>query len=339
MATGKDKGSVTVDDVAAEAGVSIKTVSRVLNNEPNTSEKTRAKVMAAIALLKYQPNPSARRLASKRSDLIMLVYDNPSDNYLINIQHGALDACKRYFYSLLLHPCDYRAPDLAAEIVQAARQHASAGLVLTPPLSDVRALIEALDHGDVPYVRLAPGSPSARGLEVSTDDRAAARDMTRYLLDLGHRRIGFVAGHPDHGAVGERLHGYRDALAEQGVAYDPTLVEQGLHSFDSGVQCGQRLLDRAQRPTAIFAANDDMAAGVLYTAHARGLKVPQELSVAGYDDTPLSRQTWPKLTTLRQPIREMAYAAVEQLASREPQARVRTLGYELVVRDSTRPPG
>jgi LacI family transcriptional regulator len=157
MAIGKDKGSVTVDDVAAEAGVSIKTVSRVLNNEPNTSEKTRAKVMAAIALLKYQPNPSARRLASKRSDLIMLVYDNPSDNYLINIQHGALDACKRYFYSLLLHPCDYRAPDLAAQIVQAARQHACAGLVLTPPLSDVRALIAALDDGDVPYVRLAPG--------------------------------------------------------------------------------------------------------------------------------------------------------------------------------------
>lgn len=110
MATGKEKGSVTVDDVAAEAGVSIKTVSRVLNNEPNTSEKTRAKVMAAIALLKYQPNPSARRLASKRSDLIMLVYDNPSDNYLINIQQGALDACKRYFYSLLLHPATTARP-------------------------------------------------------------------------------------------------------------------------------------------------------------------------------------------------------------------------------------
>lgn len=190
----------------------------------------------------------------------------------------------------------------------------------------------------MPFVRLAPSSPSARGLEVSTDDRSAARDMTRYLLDLGHRRIGFVAGHPDHGAVGGRLQGYRDALAEQGVAYDAALVEQGLHSFDSGVRCGERLLDRADRPSAIFAANDDMAAGVLYAAHARGIKVPGELSVAGYDDTPLSRQTWPKLTTLRQPIRDMAYAAVEQLASREPQARVRTLGYEIVVRDSTRAP-
>ena len=336
MASGKGTGSVTVDDVAAQAGVSIKTVSRVLNNEPNTSEKTRAKVMAAIELLKYQPNPSARRLASKRSDLIMLVYDNPSDNYLINIQQGALDACRRYFYSLLLQPCDYRAEGLAEQIAQAARQRACAGVVLTPPVSDVPALIDALDRGDMPYVRLAPSYPSVKGLEVSTDDRSAARDMTRYLIGLGHRRIGFVAGHPDHGAAHERLRGYCDALAEGGLQVDDSLVEQGLHSFDSGVHCGDRLLDRADRPSAIFAGNDDMAAGVLYAAHARGVKVPDELSVAGYDDTPLSRQTWPKLTTLRQPIRDMAYAAVEQLVSREPQARVRTLGYEIVVRDSTR---
>lgn len=214
MASGKGTGSVTVDDVAAQAGVSIKTVSRVLNNEPNTSEKTRAKVMAAIELLKYQPNPSARRLASKRSDLIMLVYDNPSDNYLINIQQGALDACRRYFYSLLLQPCDYRAEGLAEQIAQAARQRACAGVVLTPPVSDVPALIDALDRGDMPYVRLAPSYPSVKGLEVSTDDRSAARDMTRYLIGLGHRRIGFVAGHPDHGAAHERLRGYCDALAE-----------------------------------------------------------------------------------------------------------------------------
>ncbi|WP_370681922.1 LacI family DNA-binding transcriptional regulator [Comamonas sp. GB3 AK4-5] len=339
MTSSGEKRAVTVNEVAAEAGVSIKTVSRVLNNEPNISEKTRAKVVAAMAALKYQPNPAARRLASKRSDLLMLVYDNPSDNYLINVQHGALDACKQHFYSLLLHPCDYRAPDVAAGIVQAARLHACAGLLLTPPLSDLRALIDILDQGDMLYVRLAPSTPCIKGLEVGTDDRAAARDMTLYLLELGHRRIGFVAGHPDHGAVGERLLGYRDALEAAGLVFDEGLVAQGMHSFDSGVECGQQLLDVDDRPSAIFAANDDMAAGVLYAAHARGLPVPEALSVVGYDDTPLSRQTWPKLTTLRQPIRAMAYAAVEQLAAREPQARVRTLGYEIMVRDSTRAPG
>ena len=111
-------------------------------------------------------------------------------------------------------------------------------------------------------MRLAPSYPSVKGLEVSTDDRSAARDMTRYLIGLGHRRIGFVAGHPDHGAAHERLRGYRDALAEGGLQVDDSLVEQGLHSFDSGVHCGDRLLDRADRPSAIFAGNDDMAAGV-----------------------------------------------------------------------------
>lgn len=335
MKNSKGTGNVTVDDVAAQAGVSIKTVSRVLNNEPNISEKTRSKVLAAMASLKYQPNPSARRLASKRSDLIMMVYDNPSDNYLINLQHGALDACKRYFYSLLLQPCDYRSPDLAVEIMQAARQRACAGLLLTPPVSDVAELIRALDQSDIPFARLAPSIPSARGLAVSTDDRSAARDMTRYLLGLGHRRIGYVMGHPDHEAAHERLRGYRDAIAEVGLEADPDLICQGLHSFESGVRCGEFLLDRPRRPTAIFAGNDDMAAGVLYAAHMRGIKVPESLSVAGYDDTPLSCQTWPKLTTLRQPIQEMAYAAVEQLVSREPQARARILGYELVLRDST----
>jgi len=338
MKNSKGTGNVTVDDVAAQAGVSIKTVSRVLNNEPNISDKTRAKVVEAMALLNYQPNPSARRLASKRSDLIMMVYDNPSDNYLINLQHGALDACKRYFYSLLLLPCDYRSPDLAEQIVQAAKQRACAGLLLTPPVSDVAALIEALDRSDVPYARLAPVSPSVRGLAVSTDDRSAARDMTRYLIQLGHRRIGYVMGHPDHGAAHERLRGYQDAIAEAGLEADPELVCQGLHSFESGVQCGDLLLDRPLPPSAIFAGNDDMAAGVLYAAHVRGIKVPQSLSVAGYDDTPLSRQTWPRLTTLRQPIQEMAYAAVEQLVSREPQTRARILGYELVPRDSTSAP-
>ena len=190
---------------------------RACSTTSRTPARRRAKVMAAIELLKYQPNPSARRLASKRSDLIMLVYDNPSDNYLINIQQGALDACRRYFYSLLLQPCDYRAEGLAEQIAQAARQRACAGVVLTPPVSDVPALIDALDRGDMPYVRLAPSYPSVKGLEVSTDDRSAARDMTRYLIGLGHRRIGFVAGHPDHGAAHERLRGYCDALAE-GIA-------------------------------------------------------------------------------------------------------------------------
>ncbi|AKZ29368.1 MULTISPECIES: LacI family DNA-binding transcriptional regulator [Ralstonia solanacearum species complex] len=339
-------GAVTVDDVAAHAGVSIKTVSRVLNHEPNISEKTRQKVVEAMQVLDYRPNPAARRLASKRADIIALVYDNPSDNYIVNIQHGALEACQALDYSLLLSPCNYRDPHLAEQMIQSVRQRALAGLILTPPVSDVPALIHALDEAGVDYVRLAPADREHKGLSVHTEDRAAARDMTLHLIGLGHRRIGFVVCDPDHGAAYSRVFGYRDAMAQAGIAVDERLVEQGQHSFESGMACAERLLAHEPRPTAIFAGNDDMAAGVLRVAQAHGIRVPEELSIAGYDDTPLSRQLWPSLTTVRQPIQDMAYAAVEQLIAihrphlpgLRPHSEHESLQYELVIRDSTCPP-
>ena len=326
---------MTVDDVAAHAGVSIKTVSRVLNNEANISASTRARVQASMAELKYHPNPAARRLASKRSDLIVLVYDSPGDSHLVQLQHGVLDACRRSFHSLLLHPVNYRSPSLAGDVLQLARQRACAGLVLTAPVCDVPALVQALDASDVPFARLAPYTPSARGLAVRCADRLAARAMTAHLIGLGHRRIGFVRGHADHGVMHERLHGYRDALDEAGLPVDESLIEAGTNTFESGVQGGRRLLARATRPSAIFASNDDMAAGVLYAAHAAGIAVPSALSVAGCDDSPLSRQTWPALSSVRLPIREMACAAVEQLVARGAPARLPSLDYTLVPREST----
>ncbi|MGL6157370.1 MAG: LacI family DNA-binding transcriptional regulator, partial [Ralstonia mannitolilytica] len=240
----RSAGAVTVDDVAAHAGVSIKTVSRVLNHEPNISEKTRAKVVEAMQALDYRPNPAARRLASKRADIIALVYDNPSDNYIVNIQHGALEACRALDYSLLLTPCNYRDPGLAAQIIQSARQRALAGVILTPPVSDVSSLVAALDEAGIDYVRLAPADRQHNGLSVNTEDRAAARDMTLHLIGLGHRRIGFVVCDPHHGAAYQRVFGYRDAMAQAGIEVDERLVEQGEHSFESGVACAERLLSR-----------------------------------------------------------------------------------------------
>lgn len=346
MKSSRTTGSITVDDVAADAGVSIKTVSRVLNHEPNVSEKTRQKVTESMERLGYRPNPAARGLASNRTNIIALVYDNPSDNYVVNLQRGALEACSRYDYSLLLSPCNYRAPDLGEQIVQNVRQRALAGLILTPPVCDLPDLIHALDETGVDYVRLAPIDREHKGLSVTCDDRSAARDMTLYLIGLGHRRIGYVVGHPDHGAAHERFEGYRDAMRQSGIPIDEALIAQGAHSFESGVACGEQLLAGPSRPTAIFAGNDDMAAGVLYVAHARGIDVPGELSVAGYDDTPLSRQVWPGLTTVCQPIPDMAYAAVEQIVAVQrpmhPGLRQHspheTLEYKIIVRDSTRAP-
>ncbi|OZI45838.1 LacI family DNA-binding transcriptional regulator [Bordetella genomosp. 5] len=335
MKNSRGSGSVTVDHVAAHAGVSIKTVSRVLNNEANISARTRERVQASMAELKYHPNPSARRLASKRSDLIVLLYDDPNDSHLVQLQHGALDACRRSFHSLLLHPVDYRSPTLADDVLQLVRQRACAGLVLTAPVCDVPALVRALDASDVPFARLAPFTPSARGHAVRAPDRLAAQAMTAHLLGLGHRRIGFVRGHADHGVMHERLHGYRDALDDAGVAADESLIEAGSNTFESGVQAGRRLLARAARPSAIFASNDEMAAGVLYAAHALGIDVPAALSVAGCDDTPISRQTWPALSSVRLPAREMARAAVEQLVARGAPVPAARLDYALVPREST----
>jgi LacI family transcriptional regulator len=194
----------------------------------------------------------------------------------------------------------------------------------------------------MPYVRIAPWWDVDRGARVEMDDRRAAYEMTGHLLQLGHRDIGFIRGHQGHGASRRRFEGYAQALADQGVALKPDLVAQGNFSSESGVDCGQALLDRPDRPTAIFASNDDMGLGVLMVAARLGLSVPDQLSVAGFDDSTAAKIVWPPLTTVRQPVVDMAYAAADLLLTRDaapgqPQARM--LDFDLVVRKSTaRPP-
>ncbi|MGB5592090.1 MAG: substrate-binding domain-containing protein, partial [Gammaproteobacteria bacterium] len=163
----------------------------------------------------------------------------------------------------------------------------------------------------------------------------------RYLASLGHRRIGFVIGHPDHGAVGNRYLGYRDGLKSSGMKFDRSLVQQGYNSFESGEKCARRLLNLEDRPTAIFAANDDMAAGVMKVAHEMELSIPGDLSVAGFDDVPLARHIWPSLTTIRQPMDEMAVQAtallMNQILGNTDDGVEHTIPSTLVIRDSTGP--
>jgi LacI family transcriptional regulator len=170
------------------------------------------------------------------------------------------------------------------------------------------------------------------------DDVQAGDDMTTHLINLGHRRIGFVVGHPNHMASDQRHFGYRKALDRAGIRYEPELVRPGLFDFESGQQAATALLDLASPPTAIFASNDDMAAGVLAIAHARGIDVPGDLSVAGFDDTPLARIVWPPLTTIRQPTRDLAYAAASLLFRESGGIEHRRLQHELVARASTAAP-
>lgn len=335
----------TIADVARRAGVSIKTVSRVVNEEPNVATPTRAKVHRAIADLAYRPNTAARRLAGQRSFLIALLYEDPSAhynataNYAANLQGGALKVARRTGHDLLIHPCSYREPDLAEEIRLLADHQRLDGVLIAPPLAEVREVVEQLRGMGIPVVRIAPGDVHALDA-VHTNDREIAAAMTGHLAGLGHRRIAFISGHPDHRAMANRTLGYRDGLRRAGLAVSRSLVVAGDNSFDSGVACARRLLARKRRPTAIFAANDDMAAGVLHAALEQGVAVPGELSVAGFDDVPLSRQVWPTLTTVHQPVLEMAEQAaallLRQMAG-EPLQRATPVESRLVIRQSTGP--
>ncbi|MFD1189035.1 LacI family DNA-binding transcriptional regulator [Phenylobacterium conjunctum] len=328
----------TMKDVAEAAGVSMKTVSRVLNRERYVSDETRQRVEAAIAEFNFHPSAAARTLAGKRSHQIALIYDNHSPHYIYQIQTGVWTRCVEERVRLLAQPCDAASPDLEAEVRALIDQTRVDGVVLSSPVTDVAAVLEELELRGVPYVRISPGTEHERSASVSMDDAQAADEMTMHLLSLGHRRIGFILGHPNHAASDLRLYGYRRALDRAGLPFEPKYVRPGLFDFASGEAAADALLDLPNPPTAIFASNDDMAAGVMTVAHRRGLSLPRDLSITGFDDTPLASQLWPPLTTVRQPTRDLAYAAAGLLFDAEGEIIHRRLPHELVLRGSTAPP-
>src|SRR5262245_29892577 len=305
----------TIRDVAAQAKVSIKTVSRVINNVSTVKPHTREKVMRVIRKLDYHPNPAARGLSGSRSFLIGLMYDRSCEYYAATVLAGVLETCRAAQYQVIMQPCDYRSPSLPDELLANIRQARAAGVILTPPLSDDPPLLSMLKQHRIPYVRIAPAEHSDNQRSVYTNDRESSARMTEHLAALGHTRIGFIIGHPDHAAVADRYKGYLDGLKNCGLEPDKSIVAQGFNSHSSGMQCARKLLQVADdaRPTAIFASNDDMAAGVLAVAHSLGLGVPDDLSVAGFDDAPLASQVWPALTTIRQPISAMSAKAADLL--------------------------
>lgn len=333
----------TITDVAKEAGVSMKTVSRVLNNEPNVASKTREKVMAVANALRYSPNLAAKGLASSKSYLVALVYDNPSPYYIAKIQSGAIDACRKFGYHLVPEPLTVPGEDSDEKIedIFSGLLHRLPvdGVILTPPLSESRPIIQTLETMKIPFVLVAPSENMPQAHAVKMDDVQAAREMTELLISQGHKTIGFIKGHPDHSATALRYEGFRDAMADAHLTVHSHDVKQGDFSFRSGVKAAEELLADVQgRPTAIFASNDDMAAGVVSVASKLGLSVPEELSVCGFDDTPLARILFPQLTTVQQPIYDMGYKAVQVLIDPEEKtkpATVHNLDFKVVVRDST----
>jgi LacI family transcriptional regulator len=328
-----------IEDVAAAAGVSMKTVSRVLNNEPNVRAEMRERVMRAVEKLQYKPNPSARSLAGHRSYSVALVYNNPSRNYLMEIQGGMLEACHDSGYNLFLSPLS-TGKEKVAEIQTLFRNFGPDGVVLIPPLTDDKVVLDFLAQRGVPFACIAPKHGADR-IGVAMDETTAVLDLMAQLIKLGHRRIGHIKGPSAHGASQWRYTGYKQALQRAGIEYDPALVVPGAFSFDSGEQGANTLLALKHPPTAIFAANDDMAAGVIRAAAQRGLSVPRDLSVCGFDDTPISRHIYPALTTIRQPTSEMGRMATLELLARikSPEAgRMLHVDHAVLIRESTAAP-
>jgi LacI family transcriptional regulator len=335
--------TVTIKDVAARAGVSPKTVSRVINGEDHVRPEVREVVQRVVAELDYRPNAFARSLSSSRSYLLGLFIDDPVSGYAADVQHGALMRCRERSYHLVVEPVDLARAHWADQVRDSIAALRLDGAIIAPPICDEAELTSIFAEAGLPFVLMAPSVELTSSGSVRMDDRSAAREMTDYLLGLGHRHIGFVQGPVAHSASARREEGFREAMAHAGLPVDESAVLRGDFTFRSGLELGEAMLRAAARPTAIFAGNDDMALGVLITAMKLGITVPEELSISGFDDAASSRAAWPQLTTIRQPKAEMAASAVDILVNPHFRKDVASadyhlmLAHELIVRGSTGP--
>ena len=334
--------TITIKDVALRAGVSPKTVSRVINGESYVREELRQSVQRVVDELGYRPNAYARELSSARSFLLGLFFDDPASAYAADVQRGALTRCRELSYHLMVEQVVCEDADWLHECEASLRAVRLGGAILTPPLCDQPELLDLLDRYQVPVVRISPGDFPGRTPQVQMDDRGAAREMTEALIALGHRDIAFIQGNPTHHAAARRLEGFCAAMESAGLVVPDSRTLQGDFTFRSGLDAGEELLGSPDRPTAIFAANDEMALAVLVAAMRHGISVPEQLSIAGFDDAPVARMAWPQLSTVRQPNFEMATTAVDLLVRKQacvPAAQTCQLSHALIMRSSTARPG
>ncbi|MEM9055678.1 MAG: LacI family DNA-binding transcriptional regulator [Pseudomonadota bacterium] len=338
MGLARPPRAITIDDVADKAGVSAKTVSRVMNNEPNVRASKRELVMKAARDLGYRPNPAARSLAGAKSFLIAHLHDNPVPEYVSAVNSGIYEACRAKGYFLLPEPVDRSAPDFLDRLQQFLMTSRADGVVLSPPLCDDAQVLKLLQNNETHYASLSPSRQPEEAPVMRLDDHQAAMEMVRHLIELGHKRIGLITGPKGHNAATARREGYLGALSEAGLDIDPNLIVAGDYSLRSGLEGAKTLLEAAPRPTAIFAANDDMAVGAMTAIMAAGLSIPGDLSIAGFDDTRLASAVWPALTTIRQPVADMAKRAAERLMTPEDGTPLEEVfAFELIKRQSTGP--
>lgn len=302
----------TIRDVSRKANVSVATVSRVLNNQTGFSEETRQRVLAAIEELGYQPNQVARGLVSRKTRTIGVVFPVVSSMFSAALLQGIEAEAHRRDYGVFVCNMGERGSRFDRVIGMMAEKRVDGLLFVSEWLSEPFA--ERLKELAIPAVLVSTGGPGSPFPYVKVDDFRAAFQATTHLLEAGHRRIGMISGPPqDAIAGGPRIEGYRHALREYGLVPSDRDIAVGRFDFRSGLAAAEQLLDRVQDLTAVFAASDEMAAGVLACCYRRGIRVPDELSVIGYDNLAVAEMTSPPLTTVGQPLEEMGRTALDML--------------------------
>lgn len=312
-------------------------------------QEVRERVMRAVETLGYRVNVQARNLASRTSREIALVHSSsldtePNSYYNAGLELGALRGCADLGFHLSNHHINQNGPAPADRVVELAARGRYQGIILTPPLSDDVELIERLNSQEIAVACISAGPEAQRiAPSVGIDDRAAGRDIARFLIGLGHRSFGFIRGTEGHLSAEGRYVGFLEALKEAGLSLDGVRTARGAFNFQSGIACAEQILQHEPRPTALICANDDMAAGAMFTAHKLGIDIPGEISITGFDDTPVSGIIWPPLTTVHQPIRDMGRRAVEMIGEaltqrRREQPRLELIPYHLAERDSAAAP-
>ncbi len=312
----------------------------MFNDEKYVRESVRERVLDAAASLDYIPNPSARSLAARRSYNIGLILENPHEfAYLKRVVEGVFDACESSNYTLLVRPTD--ATVSHEDVIKFVRQSRVDGIVLPAPMGDRTEITDTLLELGTPFAQLSPKHLRKDWISVRPNDEEATYDLAKHVHSFGHERIGFIEGDPEHGATERRRNGFVRCVRDLGLDPDPKLIVSGMFDFESGNESARKLLELEDRPSAIIASNDDMAAGAIVALNQMGLKPVEDVSIVGFDDSPTATRTWPFLTTVRQPIFQMARMAasilIDSLAGNTPEEMNLEFGCEIVTRDSLGP--
>ncbi len=338
---GDERGRITINDIARLAGVSKKTVSRVLNDHPLVNEETRKHIKLIMVEHDYHPDPQARALALRRSFLVGLAYDNPSPQYVVNMQRGILDRFEGTDYQLVLHPVDRAAPDHLTRLRRFVESHRPSGIIMPPSVSEDEAIADLLRELDCHYIRIASLDLDTPQVMVRTHDAMGAAQAARHLASLGHTLMAHIHGPNSFRSSHERMSGFQEGLAEFGISLRPDLTFEAGYTYETGARAANQLLSGPVRPTAIFAGNDEMAIGVYSAARNAGLSIPGDLSIVGFDDTPMAARIAPGLTTVRLPIRDMgreAADAILKLVNGQNSPSNKSFQPEIIIRDSTARP-